>query len=395
MKVTLISSLQVFPPRSGGQSRTASLAQSLASKGFEVNLFSIIGRKEDLIHGDSGYNNQAPNNVREFVARPRFVTILGIFLFKLGLPPVWATLWLLITGRNSKSLKELLSSSHVIIADFPFTYPVFTMAKRISRGQQVPLLVLNTHNVEHHLVSSRLNKAIVRHIENLASNQSELILVCSENDRSYFTETSDKRSLLIPNGINIENFNRSLYPREEIRRNLGLDDKKVFLYAASSYGPNIDGLNFIRHFCERNKELLNELKIHFLVVGSVSSKTERGDVLSTLGKVEQIEPFFAAADFAVNPIFEGSGTSVKVAQYLAARLPILTTQVGARGYSLLDQQSCFYFDRENFKQKLLDMINHSNHDSLSMLAFAENQKHIDMNLGITPLYETILHENRV
>ncbi len=39
----------------------------------------------------------------------------------------------------------------------------------------------------------------------------------------------------------------------------------------------------------------------------------------------------AAADLALNPMFSGSGTNIKMLEYMAAGLPIISTPVGARG----------------------------------------------------------------
>jgi len=59
-----------------------------------------------------------------------------------------------------------------------------------------------------------------------------------------------------------------------------------------------------------------------------------------LGYVEDLKALYAAADIAVNPVAYGSGSSVKIAEYLAAGLPIVTTPVGARGYEHLGGRLC-------------------------------------------------------
>jgi glycosyltransferase involved in cell wall biosynthesis len=51
-----------------------------------------------------------------------------------------------------------------------------------------------------------------------------------------------------------------------------------------------------------------------------------------LGRVERLPPLLAAADVAVNPVESGSGSNVKLAEYLAAGVPVVTTPVGLRGY---------------------------------------------------------------
>jgi glycosyltransferase involved in cell wall biosynthesis len=51
-----------------------------------------------------------------------------------------------------------------------------------------------------------------------------------------------------------------------------------------------------------------------------------------LGFVEPLARLLAAADVAVNPVEAGSGSNLKLAEYVAAGLPVVTTPVGLRGY---------------------------------------------------------------
>jgi hypothetical protein len=56
---------------------------------------------------------------------------------------------------------------------------------------------------------------------------------------------------------------------------------------------------------------------------------------------------------ALNPIFQGSGTSLKVLDYLANGLPVITTEFGMRGYE--DLKSFVTLSDENsFAQKILE-----------------------------------------
>ena len=44
--------------------------------------------------------------------------------------------------------------------------------------------------------------------------------------------------------------------------------------------------------------------------------------------------YLAAADVAVNPMFSGSGTNIKMFDFMAAGLPVISTPTGARGINL-------------------------------------------------------------
>ena len=67
--------------------------------------------------------------------------------------------------------------------------------------------------------------------------------------------------------------------------------------------------------------------------------------LTATGKVDVIEPYFAAADAALNPMWSGAGTNVKMCEFIALRLPVATTALGARGFRVTDGETGFLFER--------------------------------------------------
>lgn len=50
------------------------------------------------------------------------------------------------------------------------------------------------------------------------------------------------------------------------------------------------------------------------------------------GHVDDLRFVFAAADVVVNPVTTGSGSNIKLAEYLASGLSVVTTAVGLRGF---------------------------------------------------------------
>ncbi len=61
---------------------------------------------------------------------------------------------------------------------------------------------------------------------------------------------------------------------------------------------------------------------------SAGSDSER---VTKLGWVDDLPGLLAAADLGVNPVAAAEGSSVKVADFLAAGLPVVATPDGARG----------------------------------------------------------------
>jgi hypothetical protein len=60
----------------------------------------------------------------------------------------------------------------------------------------------------------------------------------------------------------------------------------------------------------------------------------REGALIVTGPVPEVIPYFAAGDAGLNPITRGSGSNVKLFEYLVAGLPVISTMFGVRGTEL-------------------------------------------------------------
>jgi glycosyltransferase involved in cell wall biosynthesis len=60
----------------------------------------------------------------------------------------------------------------------------------------------------------------------------------------------------------------------------------------------------------------------------------RDGALIATGRVPEVASYFAAGDAGLNPVARGSGANVKLFEYLAARLPVISTAFGVRGTAL-------------------------------------------------------------
>jgi hypothetical protein len=180
-----------------------------------------------------------------------------------------------------------------------------------------------------------------------------------------------------------------------VRRQLGIgDDVRVFLFTASKYGPNREALDYLLAFARRQGRLLEERRIHILVAGNVTADPVRLPGFTATGRVEAVEPYFAAADAALNPVSAGAGTNVKMCEFLAVRLPILTTAFGARGFRLEDGKTAFLFERDGLAATL-STVRHFFDRRPAVLrrmaedAYTENQRAVDMDACVGILADAI------
>jgi hypothetical protein len=131
-----------------------------------------------------------------------------------------------------------------------------------------------------------------------------------------------------------------------------------------------------------------------LVVGNVASEPLRQPRFIATGPVARVEPYFAAADAGINPLVEGAGTNLKTCEFIAARLPLLTTPFGARGFHVAEGETALLFERDALEAALLRFARAFDQDPASLrrmteAAYARNEQLVDMNAGVRGLVDAM------
>jgi glycosyltransferase involved in cell wall biosynthesis len=183
--------------------------------------------------------------------------------------------------------------------------------------------------------SGRVRRLLARKVEELerrAATTSDLIFACTDRDARRFEELYPGSDVaVVPNGFDDDllSLDRARL-RESARADLGVaDGERLVVFIGGAADHNLRAVEFIE------RELASRLDrgTRLLVAGkaAVALSDHSGPTLS-LGFVDDVKPLLAAADVALNPVPYGSGSNVKIAEYLAAGLPVVTTPIGARGF---------------------------------------------------------------
>ncbi|UOF01843.1 glycosyltransferase family 4 protein [Bdellovibrio reynosensis] len=372
-KLVFVSSIQVFPPMSGGQLRSANLCRALAKLGYDVSIYSLTGRKEQYLNQTQSFQQDVEPGVTEFVNMNPLFGFVQFLFYRLNLPPLWVT-WILKV-LIPMELRKLLSDSELVVLDFPFLHPLF---KKIKAEKW-----LNTHNAEFELWKSPFVASWVKRVELSALAQADKVLFCSEKDLEVFlnlTPEIKSKSSIVSNGVNLAKYQTDPALRIQVRQQWNAENKKVFLFTGSSYEPNREAFAFLKRFCAENRNALKELNVLVLVAGTVSIEKIEEDHFKVLGRVEDLIPYFAASDFGLNPVTEGSGMNVKMIEYMAAGLPLVSTSFGCRGLDLTHGESVFTFERQNLLEAIRNVtcLSVERRQQLTLNAFNQNENRIDM-----------------
>src|SRR4029077_19852371 len=71
---------------------------------------------------------------------------------------------------------------------------------------------------------------------------------------------------------------------------------------------------------------------------------------------ETLAALLATADVALNPMLSGAGSNLKLATYLAAGVPVITTPLGARGSELVDGDTALICPAEMFPDAIVRVL---------------------------------------
>jgi glycosyltransferase involved in cell wall biosynthesis len=231
------------------------------------------------------------------------------------------------------------AAADIVVFSHPWIYP---LVKGVLR-RKPQLVAYESENVEG-LLRLRLlgddpfGAQIAAHVavlERELCGAADLVLACSHEDRQLFHEVYGlpfSKCLVVPNGTFTDDVEpASPDARARAKRALGLPRDPMAIFVASAYPPNVQAARFI------NDTLAPALPATtFVICGGVGDALQKTPVASNVRLTLSVgegrkRRYLEAADVAINPMFVGSGTNIKMFDFMAAGLPIVTTPVGARG----------------------------------------------------------------
>jgi glycosyltransferase involved in cell wall biosynthesis len=332
------------PPSNGGQSRLFNFYRAL-SRWHHVTLLTSthIGVQEELIyHGLNFVERRIPKD-DQFVSQYALLEKYSSGGDLSG--PAIAACGNLPTLLHRAYLEEY-EKADILIHDFPFTvdYDLFADFDKKPR-------VYNAHNCETKLYeqlhpgnNSRYIHDLVRGAEQRMLSKVDLVLFCNEHDLDRFRDMEPDakfEALYAPNGMSPV----GCLAERFVSKNNAF--RAVFM--GSGHPPNARAAEFIvQSLVPSLPDILFDIVGSCLPEGAYPANLVRHGIVDEATK----ERIFGNANLALNPMSDGSGSNVKVLDYFAHGLPVLSTPFGMRGIKAKVSKEYLESSLEDFTESL-------------------------------------------
>lgn len=324
-RILLLSPYPVFPTSSGGKVRIAQIGRALTEEGFTVVVSSPFkpGQRE---HFDPSLGLE----LREFA----YPFILPLLLTDRPFP--FGHLVSYHPGFAWR-LRRFFAEFDIVVFEHSF------FAGLINAVGPEQKVVYGSHNVEYDYLAQECPPGRVRELtakrayrlEESLCRRADLVVACTSRDAERLCKlyrTPDDKVAVAPNGVKEiareatpESKRRFLEQKPELAR-----FERIAFYSGSNVVHNRVAVRWILD------ELAPKLgdRCAMVIHGGAGFEFQDGPRPENVffeSDWDSVDRYAAGGAIGINPMTQGSGMNLKVVNYLAHRMPTVSTPFGARG----------------------------------------------------------------
>ena len=375
MKVLMLTPYLPFPPSSGGQIRSYNLIKHLSKK-HEITLYSLIKTDEEkkFISELKKYCQ----NVHVFKRSRSPWTVRNILLTGFGQYP-----FLVIRNLSSKerlALKAEISKNKydLIHAETFYVMPHIPDTK-------VPILLVEQtieYLVYKHYVESiknvfvrlllSIDVAKLKFWETMFWKKADGVVAVSGTDKKEMLKLAPKLEVgLVPNGVDLDFF--------QAKRKWKNNDPRVLFVANFKWLQNVEAAELLLdEVFPKIREKLPQVKVWIVgqyVPPEIMAKAGKDVLIDNLKEDDEegIKRAYFEASVFVSPLKGPGGTRLKHFAAMAAKLPLVTTKVGAEGLGVVDDEHILV---RNDPEGLAEAAIHILQDPAKAESLAENARRL-------------------
>lgn len=356
-KILILATYSCYPPRGGGQHRLYNLYSLLAGR-YDITICSII--ESNKVYQNLTLQNGLrqiciPQSREHAEAQWNAEREAGINLYDVAMID-----HIELSVDYIRTVKMLMEQSDIVIFAHPYLFPLH---KYIGHGKWV---IYDAIDVEYQQKKGYIKNSDylvkVLEIEKSACAESDAIFAISNENLELLANLygiNPDKAFVVPNGVDTVHIQPTEdAERKQLKESVGISSIPTVLFVGSWHPPNLEALRYIVEDLHRKcKDCL------FLVVGSVRDYYVQKygalpkNVLA-FGTVDEDEKYelYRLADIAINPMFSGSGTNLKMLDYMSAGIPVVTTPIGARGISVVNYEHAIVCSPERMAEKIQELL---------------------------------------
>ena len=357
--------------KSGAHVRDHNLIKYLSKEGVTSQVICNVDESDELNNITS---LERELNTKIYITKaPKQSSLkkMEIVLFYHMFPPIHRYNTSTHKGTISSILKknsfDIIHAQHIIEAA-----PTIEAISDVSfKGCKI----ITLHNVDHLLFMKEINlqknplmkfaykraaSGLKEHELNILS-KFDHIFVVSEVDKSiYISKGIPKNKIdVIPNGVDCNIFNP-----EKIADKNALAHPNILFMGKLDYIPNKIAIKIYLH--QIHQIIRKEVpEIKFYIIGKnypewLKEYSKIDSSVEIIGFVEDVRPYIQSADVCISPLTMGSGTRLKILEYLAMGKPVVSSTIGAEGLEVEDNKNILIADEwDEFANKIIALLNNN------------------------------------
>ena len=241
-----------------------------------------------------------------------------------------------LPGRYKRSIAQLISRSKCVILEGPWHY---CLVKDLIKDKPV---IYDAHNFEAGLRRKNKYYDYVKQLEKEVCDSANIIITVTKDDMAYIQKEYEVPSNKLRLLTHVPVVNECHWDGK---------DSKTIVFIGSLYEANIVAYREVEKIAAALPDY------NFVVLGSICNMPgkKRLNNLKCRGMISEAEKdrIMATSMLALNPILLGSGRNVKMVDYLAHSMPVISTKLGVRGFDPDDiKKACMVVEIEDFSKTI-------------------------------------------
>lgn len=345
--VLMVTRADLFPTDHGAAVKIVRTAESLSRQGRDVFL-STDDRKEYFrFHKGERSTHRFPLWLR-MLRLPRVVAFSRLILK--GYPVSNSFLYLPVTD-GSYIMRALWLTSRKPVGAYVAEFPAYVRPLRFARSLFGGKLLLVQHNVEYARIKNQVqdlterNFHTLRNLEIAMCHLADDVVTVSDNDRDKLIQDGVNPASLhtIPHGVDLQAYRDASPIDIRTHYDLPAGDAVLVYHGTYSYPPNLEAMEVMgREILPRLQE--RGVSASVLAIGSKPPDFPLHEKIRFIGSVDDLAEVLPAADLAVVPLMDGGGTRMKILDYFAARVPVISTAKGIEGIPVRNGREALVID---------------------------------------------------